>query len=173
MNSRRAGVISGVGAALFAFGLIFIFNDKIALAQCREVRAGLDLGDTSTRFLVVEADVCSKKIISVLLDRKENISFQSGLSSTMSLNPQIIEHGLDILRKLKAEGRALGAKSFRGYATSTFRLATNGLEIVDFYSQRLDMSLRVVSQKEEELARTSTQTEVLPDMKIAARAILE
>lgn len=173
MRAERAGIISGIGAALVAFGFILAFNDKIALAQCREIRAGLDLGDVSTRFLVAEADVCSKKIIRVLLDRTENISFQSDLDSSMSLSPQIIERGLGVLRKLKAEGRALGARSFRGYATSTFRLATNGLEIADFYSQRLDMNLRVVSQKEEDLVRASAQTEVLPDMKVAAGAILE
>lgn len=173
MSAKRAGIISGVGAALVAFGFILAFNNKIALAQCREIRAGFDLGDTSTRLLVAETDICSKKIIKVLLDRTENISFQNDLSSSMSLSPQTIENGLGILRKLKAEGRALGVKSFRGYATNTFRLAVNGLEIVDFYSQRLDMNLRVVSQKEEELVRTSTQTEVLPDMKVAAGAILE
>lgn len=148
---KRTGIISGSLAAILAFGFFLYFKNDFNKDRCHEVRAGFDIGSGSTKILVAETDVCTKKVVKILLDRTEKVEFQEDLnrSNDKTLSKTVIDHGLMVLRQMKSDALALGTKSFRGYATAAFRTAGNGLDVVSFYSQRLNLNLRVVSQDEE------------------------
>lgn len=131
--------------------LFSVYSLEAFAAKCEEVRMGLDIGSGSTKMMVAKVDTCKRKIIEVLLSDARQISFNEDLakSSDDKLSQEMIDTGLSKMQELVTEAQKFKPKKSYGVATSVFRKASNGSEVIKSYSRKLKIKLEVISHHEE------------------------
>lgn len=132
--------------------VLFLTISNVALAsKCEEVRMGLDVGSGSTKMMVAKVDFCKKKILEVLHRDARQVSFNEDLakSTDSKLSPAIVDEGLVKITELLESGKKFKPTKTFGVATSVFRKAANGQDIIKSYARKLKMRLEVISHHEE------------------------
>lgn len=155
---------------LFSF-LAFLSNAQAK--NCQENRLGFDIGSGSTKILVAQVDTCQKKILKVLLQDSRPVSYNEDFEKSKdgTISPVLEEKGLATLKELSDLARIHKPVKSSGIATSVFRKAKNGKDIIQRFSKKLKISLTVISQeKEAELGYASAlsavdQTDILGQKK--------
>jgi exopolyphosphatase/guanosine-5'-triphosphate,3'-diphosphate pyrophosphatase len=119
--------------------------------DCLEVRTGFDIGSGSTKMMVAKVDTCKLKIIEVLLTENRAVQYNEDLdkSSDGNLGSTIIEKGSVAFTELIAKANAYKPTTFFGVATSVFRKAKNGAEVIKNYSLKFKIPMSVITQEEE------------------------
>ncbi|MEE6250205.1 MAG: hypothetical protein VX583_07370 [Bdellovibrionota bacterium] len=119
--------------------------------ECFIKRAALDVGSGSTKMKVANVDTCKNQISEILFDDSVNIEFKESLakSSRNVLGKRIYDKALKELSILKEKALALGATEINGVATSAFRKADNGRIFIKEISQKLGLSIKVISNDQE------------------------
>lgn len=137
--------------ALFFIVINFFGASHVYAKSCQEVRMAFDIGSGSTKMMVAEVDVCLKKIKTILQKESRQVSYTEDYekNSDQSLSPAIIEKGYLVLSELLVKGKALKPKKIYGVATSVFRKAKNGKQVISDFSKKLKIKLDVISQIQE------------------------
>lgn len=127
------------------------FSFSAFAKNCEETRLGMDIGSGSTKILVAQVDTCQKKIVKVLLKDAVQISFNEALAKSVNdrLSDEIISDGETKIGKLLEKARSFKPKKEAAVATSVFRKASNGKEIIKSYSRKFKMKFEIISQHEE------------------------
>lgn len=130
---------------------VFIFVTPAFAKVCNENRMGLDIGSGSTKMMVAEVDICSKKIIKILVNESRSVGYNDDYekSKDQSITKAMEDKGLAALEELIALGKVHKPKKTKGVATSVFRKAKNGKEIIGRFAKKLKLNLKVISQEEE------------------------
>ena len=128
----------------------FPFSELFANV-CHQRLGSFDIGSGSSKAYAAEVDICKKKIRSVLFDKTTPIAFEEDLkkSKNNQLSHKIIEQAEKDLAPFLAEMKKLNLKMISGLATSTFRKANNGAEVIERLSKKLQISLFVIDQNQE------------------------
>jgi exopolyphosphatase/guanosine-5'-triphosphate,3'-diphosphate pyrophosphatase len=131
----------------------FFISFEALAKNCQEVRMGFDIGSGTTKVLVAKVDFCESKIIEVLFTDSRPVSFNEDLEKSKddTLSPAIIEQGLKTLAGMVRKGKIYKPKKTYGVATSVFRKAHNGANVIRGYSKKLNLKLEVISQHDEAL----------------------
>lgn len=132
---------------------------------CVQIRAAFDVGSGSTKMKVSEVDVCQGKLLKLLfpvqvddfakaahkVPYKEDLkrSYQQADRKKGTLSEAVTQRGLKALLDLKAVAQSYGAKAWAGVATSAFRQASNGKDVIAQLSQKSGIPIVVISQTEE------------------------
>jgi exopolyphosphatase/guanosine-5'-triphosphate,3'-diphosphate pyrophosphatase len=127
------------------------FADDVKESQCHEVRGALDVGSGTSKLLVARVNICLGKIEESLLDAKEAIAWNEDLdlSKDNKLSDQMLEKGTSALLKLVQKAKALNPVKIVGVATSVFRKASNGDEILNKLEARTGVKIHLLSQTSE------------------------
>lgn len=149
---------------LFLFLSIIISLDLHA-KSCQENRMGLDIGSGSTKMLVAEVDTCKKQIIKVLLSESRPVGYNDDFekSKDQTISAEMEAKGLKTLQDLIALSKSHKVKSTKGVATSVFRKAKNGKEIIARFAKKLKLNLKVISQEEEAMLGYASAVSTIPD----------
>ncbi len=144
--------------------LTFIFVTPAFAKVCNENRMGLDIGSGSTKMMVAEVDICSKKIIKVLVNESRSVGYNDDFekSKDQSISKGMEDKGLAALQELIALGKVHKPKKTKGVATSVFRKAKNGKEIIARFAKKLKLNLKVISQEEEAMLGYASALSVIP-----------
>ena len=120
-------------------------------SKCLITKAAFDVGSGSTKVKVARVDRCRKEILQVLLEDQRPVPYKEDLTTSDRFSPTMIQQGKQALIELKKAAVIKGAKAFEGVATSAFRTAKNGRELVNRWNkdQDLGLNLKVIHQKEE------------------------
>lgn len=131
------------------FSILIIAN--VEAKNCNEIRAGLDIGSGSTKVLVVKVDYCLNKIIETLHSQSLSVQYNEAFEKDNNglLNNEIQQEGIRQLEILVKKAKELKAKKIKGVATSVFRMAKNGKDVIDTFSKKLKIPIRILSQEEE------------------------
>ncbi|MBY0413926.1 MAG: hypothetical protein K2Q18_07160 [Bdellovibrionales bacterium] len=137
----------------FFIGFIATFTLCAFGKDCQEIRMGLDIGSGSTKIMVAKVDMCEKKILEVLLNESRPVGYNEDLdkSSDGNLSPAIIEKGLTTLKEMVEKGKSFKPKKNYGVATSVFRKAKNGSDVIKTFARKLNLRLEVIPQETEAL----------------------
>ncbi len=129
----------------------FLISFTLEAKNCFENRMGVDIGSGSTKILVAQIDVCNKTIIKVLLQESKAAAYNDNFekSADGSITPEMETKGFSVLKELIELSRIHKPKKTSGVATSVFRKANNGKQIIARFSKKLKISLKVISQDEE------------------------
>ena len=138
---------------LILIGSLHSFSATVHALECAATRAVFDVGSGSTKMKVAKVDTCKNEIKELLLDKSLPVPYKAMLakSKDKKFDRSIKEAGIKALKKLKTIAIDNGATHFAGVATSAFRKALNGKELVDSINKTLDLNLVIISQKEEGL----------------------
>lgn len=130
---------------------VFTFSFAVDAKNCQEVRLGLDIGSGSTKMMVAKIDVCQKKIIEVLHSESRSVQYNEDLEKSIDgkLSQVVIERGQEAINQMVAKGFTFKPKKSYGVATSVFRKAKNGAEIIRNFSKKMKINLDVISQTQE------------------------
>jgi exopolyphosphatase/guanosine-5'-triphosphate,3'-diphosphate pyrophosphatase len=139
-----------INLLLPAFLAFFISTSAFA-KTCEEVRMGLDIGSGSTKIMVAKVDFCKNKILQVLYNDQRSVSYNEDLEKNADgkLSPAIIETGLKTLKDMIAKAKTFKPKRNYGVATSVFRKAINGTDVIKTFARKLNLRLEVISQQTE------------------------
>lgn len=132
--------------------LCFISFESTA-KNCQEIRGGFDVGSGSTKTLVAKIDVCQKKILEVLYSDSKPVAYNEDLekSTEKKLGDKVIGEGLEAMTSLLASVKKFKPARITGVATSVFRNAKNGTEVINSFSKKLGFKIEVISQQDEAL----------------------
>ena len=180
-NLFRFVSFAGLGVAFSLAGLPALADQS----NCVDVQGVIDLGSGATRVKVFQVDRCQKKILSTLFDESLRVSFaeslvqgaslSSGSSGQMMLSEQVISAGEEALKSLLEKAREKTQVSrLSGIATSAFRVAGNGQQVVQKYNEQFQVEIEIISQqKEGDLSVTAARRFIAQDAKLAqAKAML-
>ncbi|MDD0852739.1 hypothetical protein HBN50_06505 [Halobacteriovorax sp. GB3] len=119
--------------------------------SCIVNRAAFDMGSGSTKMVVARVNKCDLKIENLLLEAQRPIGFKQDLidSKDNKFSNKIISAATNSLMELKAKAQSLGATEFSAMATSAFRTANNGKEVLNLLAKRTGMNLKIINQTTE------------------------
>lgn len=138
--------------AIFTLLMSLVFyQDCFAVTKCDKRVGALDIGSGSTKLKVALVDTCKKKIIKTMLERQLPVGYKDDLSKStdQAITSQTIKIGENALLELVSAARKLKAETIVGVATSAFRKAKNGNEIIQKYNKKFKIRLKIISQEEE------------------------
>jgi exopolyphosphatase/guanosine-5'-triphosphate,3'-diphosphate pyrophosphatase len=137
--------------SLVILTLSFFISSDLFAKNCQEVRTGFDIGSGATKIMVAKIDFCEKKILEILLNESRPVSFNEDFekSADKKLSDAIIAQGQKVLGELYEISKKFKPKRVTGVATSVFRKAHNGIDVIKNYSKNLKFKIEIVSQIEE------------------------
>lgn len=112
-------------------------------------RAAFDFGGGTTRVLVADIDLKTKKV-EKLYNAMITIDYLGDLfKNSNSFSEEIKTVALECLNELQVAVAAYDPQEYSGAATEAFRLAQNGQQFLDTLSRETKIPVKIVSQEEE------------------------
>lgn len=109
--------------------------------------AAIDVGSNSIHMIV--ANVAPSGAVTTLWRLKDMIGLGRNSFPSHQISPQSMSDALRTLRRFRQAARSLGCEQILAVATSAVREAENGQEFVDRIRQRLGLTIRIVSARDE------------------------
>ncbi len=155
---------------LFIIGVILVliafvpFSTGVFHTQSPTViRASLDIGSGATKLRVAEVDLKEHKIVKLLVNQQFTVPYQKSLtaSSDMTFSDEVMDQGIQAIKKAKEIAQENGAKKVVAVATSAFRKASNANELVKKIESETGVDVFIIDQAlEGELAYEAVKAEV-------------
>jgi exopolyphosphatase/guanosine-5'-triphosphate,3'-diphosphate pyrophosphatase len=118
--------------------------------NCIEVRGVLDIGSGATKMKVARVDHCLQKIEQILVDDSIKVAYSADLKKNgQKFSDAIQAEGLKAIEVLLKKGNELKPARWIGIATSAFRVAKNGREVLGDFAKKTKVDLRVIPQDQE------------------------
>lgn len=119
-------------------------------SSCFITKAAIDVGSGSTKMKVYNFDSCEQRIISEKTQcaASDRVSYKDSLKVNGFINNDVIDKGKRVLSTLKEIALLCGADKIAAVATSAFRVADNGQEIVNQLSES-GVPVKIISHYEE------------------------
>lgn len=120
-------------------------------AECKERLGALDFGSGTTKALVVEVDRCQKTLGAVLLEERLAIAFNEALekSSDNKIPNEIVKTSIVQYQQLVQKMKELKVNKINAVATSVFRVAQNGGEVIAEISKAIATPIEIIPQERE------------------------
>ncbi len=114
-------------------------------------RAAMDVGSAETKLTVADVDTETQKIVHIWYQTVKFVILRKDLAASQdgNLSSAIEERLLNALAELKVEAAQFNPKQWVGVGTSVFRKANNGQAILDRIKNEMNITITLVSQKEE------------------------
>lgn len=124
-------------------------NEKNYAFKCHEVRAGVDMGSGSTKFLLAKIDKCKKTLLGVLKEENVAIKFKESLHLNKErITEELYQKAKGAITQFIVTNR-ISSGQIRGVATEVFREAKNGEVIVDRLTRETGISFKLIDQRKE------------------------
>lgn len=130
------------------FVLLILITQAFA-NECEAIRAAFDIGSGTTKMKVAKVNTCEQKIIEMLVEAQEKISYKEALkaSEENTLSLDILTKGAQALNRLKIKAQEFNPEIYIGSATSAFRTAINGEQARKILETKTDIRIKVISQE--------------------------
>lgn len=135
---------------------VLLINSGCGIIQkkkqvCVENHAAMDFGSGATKALVAEVDICQKKIGKIVFQDHLALPLNESLekSKDEKIPQKVAEEALPRLQEFVEKVRSHHPTKIVAVGTSVFRVAKNGSEIAQFFSDNLNLKVQVISQTEE------------------------
>lgn len=120
--------------------------------KCIVRKAAFDVGSGATNMKVADVNVCTQKIVHIILEKQEKVDYKDDLQKNGGkFSQQIKQTGYEALKKLKEEAikNKVNEKYLVGVATSAFRDSKNSKQFIKKITDELGLKITVISQEEE------------------------
>lgn len=100
---------------------------------------------------VAKVDSCQKKILGILLEDSKAVGYKESLknSTSKAFDAQTINSGMKALEELKSIAQKFHPQEYRAVATSAFREASNGEEVIEKFKKILGPQVKIITQEME------------------------
>lgn len=135
---------------------------------------GLDIGSGSTKIMVAKVDYCRNKILEVLHSENRAVQYNEDLEKSVdgNLSPVIVDKGLVTLKEMIKKANTFKPKRNYGVATSVFRKAKNGTDVIKTFARKLNLRLEVISQETEALLAYYSVLSLIDDKQVNTKKIV-
>ncbi|AGH94558.1 Ppx/GppA phosphatase family protein [Pseudobdellovibrio exovorus] len=142
-------ILSVCSAKLFLF-FLFLSTQSFA-SDCLVTQGALDIGSGSTKSVVAIVDTCQKKIHKVLFEENMAVPFSEAheTSADQKIPEAFVKAQLPRMKELSQKMRQHGAVSIHALATSVFRRAKNGEDVMKKISEAISGPVQMISQEDE------------------------
>lgn len=154
---------------LIVISILICTQAEASSHDCKKNQGAMDFGSGTTKALVVSVDVCEKKILDILFEERIPLALNEALEKSVrhEIPLSIIENEMprlqNLVNKMRVEWKS---EKIIAVATSVFRVAKNGAEVVKTLSRELKIPIEIISQdREAELGYWS----VLAQKKISSK----
>lgn len=119
--------------------------------ECRQIRAGLDIGSGTAKIAVARVDLCHHRIEKMLYQDQRAVAWNEALSqaSDNQLSPAVVRQGAAALQQLLKNAQRYHPQRITGVATAAFRRASNGQAVIEQLARQTGTRLTVISQQQE------------------------
>lgn len=150
--------------------IVLLFSVFISIEShaknCEEIRMGVDIGSGSTKIMTAKVNFCQNKILEVLQNESVPVSYNEDLEKSKDgqLSQEIADKGYAALSAMVIRGRSFKPKKSYAVATSVFRKASNGHDVIKGFARKLKISMEVISQEEEARLGYLSVKSTMPEM---------
>lgn len=147
---------------------LFCFSAEDVKSEDIVVRAALDIGSGATKLKVAQVNLKTQKIVKVLVNESFPVQYQEELekSTNNTFNEQVMNTGLDALKKSQEIAYKYGAQKVVAIATASFRKAANVQEFLDRIYSETGIQVYIIDQQLEGILgfeATASQFNVRPE----------
>lgn len=114
-----------------------------------DVKAVVDIGTNSVKFLLGEASAAGGGAFKILRDTNEVARLGEGLRAAGEIAPQVAARNVAAVSKFVDEARAAGASEIVAVGTMALRTAANAQDFARILKEATGVTLRVLSGEEE------------------------
>lgn len=137
--------------ALLVAPLIFLMSfslPSIVKSPDLVVRAAIDIGSGATKLKVAKINLKTKKIEKVLVNESFPVQYAEELEKAKnnSFNEELMQEGIDALKKSKEIAAKYGAEKVVAVATASFRKANNADSFTRKIKDETDIDVYIVDQ---------------------------
>ena len=150
INNSISAIVTSIAIS------VLLINSGCGIIQkkkqvCVENHAAMDFGSGATKALVVEVDICQKKLGKIVFQEHLALPLNESLekSKDEKIPQKVAEEALPRLKEFIGKVHQHHPVKIMVVGTSVFRVAKNGQEIAQFFSDNLKLNVRVISQTEE------------------------
>lgn len=113
------------------------------------IRAAIDIGSGATKLKVAEVNLKTQKIVKVLVNESFPVQYQEGLekSTDGNFDEQLMETGLQALKKSKEIALQHKAQNVVAVATASFRKAGNVQAFIDRIYKETGIKVYIIDQQ--------------------------
>lgn len=135
--------------------IYILLSSQLSFAKnqstCNEIYGSLDFGSGAMKALVIEVDICNKKILKTLLEENIPTDFNDALekSTDHTIPDDIVKKLIPTFNDTIKKMRSLNTKSIYAVGTSVFRTAKNGEAVLKDLSQKIGVDIELISQDRE------------------------
>lgn len=133
------------------FSSLLFLTNLAAANDCLENRGAMDFGSGTTKSLVVQVDVCERKVLKIIFEDRLPLALNEALekSPNKTLPLEVVQGAEEALKSMVAKVRSYQVKEIRAVATSVFRVARNGQAVLDQLAKKLGIKIELISQEKE------------------------
>ncbi len=134
-----------LATVVFSFLVLVCFADE----NKYEVRAAIDIGSGATKLKVAKVDLKTQKIEQILVDESFTVQYQEALEKSPDgvFDEQVMQTGLEALKKSQALAQKHQAKKTVAVATASFRKAANIHAFIDRIFRETGIEVHIIDQQ--------------------------
>lgn len=112
------------------------------------IRAAIDIGSGATKLRIAEVDPLENRVKKILFDEAFTVPYQEDLekSSNRCFGKNVMQTGLDAMKKCKEISLKYKASKIIGVATESFRYAANAKDFIKDIYDKTGIQVHVVDQ---------------------------
>lgn len=151
------------------YSLVLLITISCSFGRRAEVcevslKGALDIGSGTTKAVLVRLAPCEEKPITVVWEESRALALKEDLIKNQKLSDEILAQATKVVKELKAQITARDGELVAAVATMAVREAVNGLDWAQRLGKQTQVSVRVISQRDEALLGALSAKTLRPDV---------
>ena len=123
-----------------------------AIASQPEHRMAIDIGSSTTRYMIAEVNPETHKIIKIVDSGQFEAGFQIDLiiSKNRQFSTKMYNRTIDVFQQLKSKREYYGVSKIKAIAKQTFRLANNHSDLSNKVLEKTNILIQTISRQDED-----------------------
>lgn len=148
-------IVAGLVLISLLGGGYFFFSqnsDEAKNKSCTKIISAFDIGSGTTKLKVSKVDACSRKILETITYMTSPVAYAQDLKEHNGVySEKIMTYGTKAMERFLIAAKNFKSDKILGVATSAFRRARNGVQLINSWNKKFGLNFRVIDQREEAL----------------------
>ena len=120
--------------------------------SCTKIISAFDIGSGTTKLKVAKVNACTRKIIQTITYMTSPVAYAQDLKENNgAYSNKIMVFGTKAMERFLSVAKNFKSDKILGVATSAFRRAANGVDLIKSWNKKFGLNFRVIDQREEAL----------------------
>ena len=131
---------------------VFTEDRRKKSSACTKVISAFDIGSGTTKLKVSKVNACSRKIVETITYMTSPVAYAQDLKEHNGVySEKIMTYGTKAMEKFLIAAKNFKSDKILGVATSAFRRAKNGVDLINSWNKNLALTLESLIRERKRL----------------------